>query len=60
MLVFSLGLAVLVGLVDPLGIGEVFIVLDGVDGLLTSMNAAFYTFMKYAKLYEMNKGRKKH
>jgi glycosyltransferase involved in cell wall biosynthesis len=34
-------------------------ILDGVDGLLTSMNAAFYTFMKYAKLYEMNKGRKK-
>ena len=31
--------------------------LDGVDGLLTSMNAAFYAFMKYAKLWELNKGR---
>ncbi len=31
--------------------------LDGVDGLLTSMNAAFYAFMKYAKLWELRKGR---
>ena len=30
---------------------------DGVDGLLTSMNAAFYNFMKYAKLWELKKGR---
>lgn len=30
---------------------------DGVDGLLTSMNAAFYAFMKYAKLWEMRRGR---
>ncbi|MEQ8955687.1 MAG: glycosyltransferase family 2 protein, partial [Gammaproteobacteria bacterium] len=34
-------------------------ILDGVDGLLTSMNAAFYTFMKYAKLWELKKGRRK-
>lgn len=33
--------------------------LDGVDGLLTSMNSAFYAFMKYAKLWELNKGRGK-
>ncbi|HAO88230.1 MAG TPA: glycosyltransferase family 2 protein [Gammaproteobacteria bacterium] len=33
--------------------------LDGVDGLLTSMNAAFYNFMKYAKLWEIKKGRAK-
>jgi glycosyltransferase involved in cell wall biosynthesis len=31
--------------------------LDGVDGLLTAMNAAFYAFMKYAKLWELNKKR---
>ena len=31
--------------------------LDGVDGLLTSMNFAFYNFMKYAKLWELNRGR---
>jgi ADP-heptose:LPS heptosyltransferase len=31
--------------------------LDGVDGLLTSMNSAFYAFMKYAKLWELKKGR---
>ena len=31
--------------------------LDGVDGLLTSMNAAYYTFMKYARLWELHKGR---
>ena len=34
-------------------------ILDGVDGLLTSMNAAFYTFMKYAKLWELKKNRRK-
>jgi hypothetical protein len=28
-----------------------------VDGLLTSMNFAFYNFMKYAKLWELNRGR---
>lgn len=33
--------------------------LDGVDGLLTSMNTAFYNFMKYAKLWELKKGRAK-
>lgn len=33
--------------------------LDGIDGLLSSMNTAFYTFMKYAKLWELNRGRKK-
>lgn len=27
--------------------------LDGVEGLMTSMNAAYYNFMKYAKLREM-------
>ncbi len=32
---------------------------DGVDGLLTSINAAFYTFMKYAKLWELKKNRRK-
>ncbi|MCG8412855.1 MAG: glycosyltransferase family 2 protein, partial [Pseudomonadales bacterium] len=31
--------------------------LDGVDGLLSSMNTAYYKFMKYAKLWELNKGR---
>ena len=31
--------------------------LDGVDGLLTNMNFAFYNFMKYAKLWELNRGR---
>jgi glycosyltransferase involved in cell wall biosynthesis len=30
--------------------------LGGVDGLLTSFNAAFYNFMKYAKLWEFKKG----
>ncbi len=30
--------------------------LGGVDGLLTSFNAAFYNFMKYAKLWELKKG----
>jgi glycosyltransferase involved in cell wall biosynthesis len=28
--------------------------LDGADGLLTSMNHAYYNFMKYAKLWELN------
>lgn len=28
--------------------------LDGLEGLNTSMNAAFYTYMKYAKLRELN------
>ncbi len=32
--------------------GHVF---DGIDGLLTSMNAAFYAFMKYAKLWELRR-----
>ncbi len=27
---------------------------DGVEGVLTSMNASFYAFMKYAKLWEFN------
>ena len=27
--------------------------LDGVNGILTSMNVAFYNFMKYAKLWEL-------
>ena len=27
------------------------------SGLLTSMNFAFYNFMKYAKLWELNRGR---
>ena len=31
--------------------------LDGVDGLLSSMNTAYYKFMKYAKLWELKKGR---
>ena len=31
--------------------------LDGVDGLLTSMNSAFYSFMKYAKLWELGRQR---
>jgi glycosyltransferase involved in cell wall biosynthesis len=29
--------------------------LDGVDGLLTSMNVAWYHFMQYAKLWELEK-----
>jgi glycosyltransferase involved in cell wall biosynthesis len=29
-------------------------ILDGSEGLLTSMNHAYYSFMKYAKLWEMN------
>ncbi len=33
--------------------------LDGVDGVLSSMNTAYYKFMKYAKLYELTKGRRK-
>lgn len=33
--------------------------LDGVDGLLSSMNTAYYKFMKYAKLWELTKGRKR-
>ena len=33
-------------------------ILDGVDGLLTSMNAAYYAFMKYARLWELHRGRK--
>ncbi|MEX2469999.1 MAG: glycosyltransferase family 2 protein [Pseudohongiellaceae bacterium] len=33
--------------------------LDGMDGLVTSMNAAFYNFMKYAKLREMHKLRRR-
>lgn len=28
--------------------------LDGVNGILTSMNIAFYNFMKYSKLWELN------
>ncbi len=32
-------------------------VLDGVDGLLTSMNAAYYAFIKYARLWELHCGR---
>lgn len=36
--------------------GHVF---DGVDGLLTSMNAAFYAFMKYAKLWELHQRRRR-
>ena len=32
-------------------------VFEGVDGLLTSMNAAFYAFMKYAKLWELRQRR---
>ena len=31
--------------------------LDGVDGLLSSMNTAYYKFLKYAKLWELTKGR---
>ncbi len=31
--------------------------LDGVEGFLTCMNASFYTFMKYAKLWEFNNRR---
>ncbi len=31
--------------------------LDGADGILTSMNFAFYNFMKYAKLWELHRGR---
>ena len=34
-------------------------ILDGVDGLLTSMNAAFYAFMKYAKLWELRRQRRR-
>ncbi len=33
--------------------------LDGLDGLLTSMNAAFYAFMKYARLWELQRGRRR-
>lgn len=33
--------------------------LNGVEGLLTSMNTAFYTFMKYAKLWELRNNRRK-
>lgn len=29
--------------------------LDGVEGVITSMNAAFYNFMKYAKLRELHR-----
>ncbi|MCY4016460.1 MAG: glycosyltransferase family 2 protein [Gammaproteobacteria bacterium] len=32
-------------------------ILDGVDGLLTSMNSAYYAFMKYARLWELYRGR---
>ncbi|HTQ99697.1 MAG TPA: glycosyltransferase family 2 protein [Candidatus Acidoferrum sp.] len=32
--------------------------LDGADGLLTSMNFAYYTFMKYAKLWELQQHRR--
>ena len=35
--------------------GHVF---DGVDGLLSSMNAAYYAFMKYAKLWELHRRRR--
>jgi glycosyltransferase involved in cell wall biosynthesis len=31
--------------------------LDGSDGILTSMNFAYYNFMKYAKLWELQQGR---
>ena len=34
-------------------------ILDGVDGLLTSMNAAFYAFMKYARLWELHQRRRR-
>jgi hypothetical protein len=30
-------------------------ILDGADGVLTSMNHAYYNFMKYAKLWELQK-----
>lgn len=33
--------------------------LDGTEGVLTSMNAAFYRFMNYAKLWELNNRRLK-
>ncbi len=33
-------------------------VFDGVDGLLASMNAAFYAFMKYARLWELRRRRR--
>jgi hypothetical protein len=32
--------------------------LDGLEGFNTSMNAAFYTYMKYAKLREMHRRRR--
>lgn len=49
---------VVVLLVFPLTLINTYFVkgyfLDGVNGILTSMNVAFYNFMKYSKLWEMN------
>ena len=54
----SVGLATLV-LIFPVSFLQCYLgkgcFLDGVDGLLTSMNHAFYNFMKYAKLWEMER-----
>lgn len=46
-----------VSLIFPLTFIQVYLLkghfLDGVGGLMTAMNAAYYNFMKYAKLREM-------
>ncbi len=48
-----------VSLIFPLTFVQVYLLkghfLDGVGGLMTAMNAAYYNFMKYAKLREMHK-----
>ncbi len=51
--------ALTVILIFPLTLLQVYLIkghfLDGVGGLMTAMNAAYYNFMKYAKLREMHK-----
>lgn len=50
--------ALTVTLIFPLTFLQVYVFkghfLDGVGGLMTAMNAAYYNFMKYAKLREMH------
>lgn len=51
-----------IGLIFPLTFLQIYVFkghfLDGVDGFMTSMNAAFYNFMKYSKLREMHRLRR--
>ncbi len=51
--------ALTVTLIFPLTFLQVYVFkghfLDGVGGLMTAMNAAYYNFMKYAKLREMHR-----